>query len=666
MIFKKLELKNWIAFQEADINFSTKKNKNITLIRGNNKGGKTAILRAIRWALYGNTGDIDIYKKPLQILNRESYNNGSFDLQVSLEIRNGNSDIKIIRSLKPKKGIANKPKNNDFSESFSVLVDGSAVRDEEQYIKELLDEEVADFFMFDGENLKEYQKLSNNPSQSKMLQSKIEKIIRRPYLKSARDDLEVIHSKLRSKINSASNDDILKAIEAKLEILESLIAQKESDKELSNGYVLAETEKLKEAKAHLDSFGAKNDAVLNINIVEAAIPIKEEQIKEFKSEISNLLTDSWKGIIGKIATLQSDRFTSRKADLQSQKNTAIENSYLKQLLESSLKQNKCLLCDENPLTPQKKEIYKAKLNQLIEDSDAIIEDSHSAELESLTALDSYKAFNSIDFLSEKSEKLDICENELATLMIRKEDCEQEVGKQGKAIAEAQLAFTDTETELARVNSGLEDAVMELDGPDARGQTDLYGPEGLYQAKKIADEAEAKYSENQPTNADKEHLKQIKLLKTLFEDALDDLSIDLKDKVQEIANRMNSDMTPYESSISLEINDHFGLQVLDGGGMPIETSAAGNQIVGLSLIHALKEASDIQGPLLIDTPVGRVDLDHRAKILESFSNLPHQVIMLVHSGEIAIGSDLEKIINPSIGAYYEINKEHDSLSVITKT
>ena len=459
MIFKKLELKNWIAFQEADINFSTKKNKNITLIRGNNKGGKTAILRAIRWALYGNTGDIDIYKKPLQILNRESYNNGSFDLQVSLEIRNGNSDIKIIRSLKPKKGIANKPKNNDFSESFSVLVDGSAVRDEEQYIKELLDEEVADFFMFDGENLKEYQKLSNNPSQSKMLQSKIEKIIRRPYLKSARDDLEVIHSKLRSKINSASNDDILKAIEAKLEILESLIAQKESDKELSNGYVLAETEKLKEAKAHLDSFGAKNDAVLNLNIVEAAIPIKEEQIKEFKSEISNLLTDSWKGIIGKIATLQSDRFTSRKADLQSQKNTAIENSYLKQLLESSLKQNKCLLCDENPLTPQKKAIYKAKLNQLIEDSDAIIEDSHSAELESLTALDSYKAFNSIDFLSEKSEKLDICENELATLMIRKEDCEQEVGKQGKAIAEAQLAFTDTETELARVNSGLKDAVM---------------------------------------------------------------------------------------------------------------------------------------------------------------------------------------------------------------
>ena len=208
--------------------------------------------------------------------------------------------------------------------------------------------------------------------------------------------------------------------------------------------------------------------------------------------------------------------------------------------------------------------------------------------------------------------------------------------------------------------------MELDGPYARGQTDLYGPEGLYQAKKIADEAEAKYSENQPTNADKEHLKQIKLLKTLFEDALDDLSIDLKDKVQEIANRMNSDMTPYESSISLEINDHFGLQVLDGGGMPIETSAAGNQIVGLSLIHALKEASDIQGPLLIDTPVGRVDLDHRAKILESFSNLPHQVIMLVHSGEIAIGSDLEKIINQSIGAYYEINKEHDSLSVITKT
>jgi len=666
MIFKKLELKNWIAYQDAEINFSTNRNKNITLIRGNNKGGKTAILRSIRWALYGNTGDIDIYKKPLDLLNRVSYKEGIFDMQVSLVISNGKSDIKIIRSLKPKKGIGKNPRNIDFYESFAVLVDGSSVRDEDQYIKELLDEEVADFFMFDGENLKEYQKLSNNPSKSKMLQSKIEKIIRRPYLKSAKEDLQIIHDALRNKINSASNDEILKAIEGKLEILEAVIAQKESDRELSRGYVLVETEKLKEATAHRDSFGSKNEAVLNLTKVESAIPLKEDQIRELKSEISSLVTDSWKGVIGKIAILQSDRFASRKADLQFKKDTIIENSYLKQLLESSLKQNKCLLCDENPLSAQKKEIYKAKLKQLIEDSDSTIEDAHSTELESLAALDSYKAFNSIDSLSEKTGKLDICENELATLIIQKEEYEQEVGKQGKAIEEAQLAVDATDAELARVTSGLEDAVMELDGPDARGQSDLYGSEGLYQAKKIKDDAEAKYSENQPTNADKEHLKQIKLLKTLFEDALDDLSIDLKEKVQEIANRMNSAMTPYESSISLKINDHFGLQVLDGDGMPIETSAAGNQIVGLSLIHALKEASDIQGPLLIDTPVGRVDLDHRAKILESFSNLPHQVIMLVHSGEIAINSDLENIINPSIGAYFEIHKVHDSLSSISKT
>jgi len=666
MIFKKLELKNWIAYQEAEINFSTKNTKNITLIRGNNKGGKTAILRAIRWALYGNTGDVDIYKKPLDLLNRVSYKEGSFDMQVSLVIGNGKSDIKIIRSLKPKKGIANKPNNSDFSESFSVVVDGSSVREEEQYIKELLDEEVADFFMFDGENLKEYQKLSNNPSKSKMLQNKIEKIIRRPYLKSAKDDLEVIHAALRSKINSASNDDILKAIEVKLEILEDLIRQKEIDRDLSSGYVLAETEKLKEARAHRDSFGSKNEAVLTLNTVEAGIPLKEGQINAFKSDISDLLTDSWKGVIGKIAILQSDKFAARKANLQSQKDTVIENSYLKQLLESSLKENKCFLCDEEPLTTQKKEIYQAKLKQLIADSDVTIEDSQLAELESLASLDSYKASNSVDTLFSLNATLDICESELATLIIKKEECKLEVGKQSKDIQEAQEAVDVSREELARVNSGLTDAVMELDGPNARGQSDLYGSEGLYQAKKSQDDAEAKYSENQPTNADKEHLKQIKVLKTLFEDALDDLSIDLKNKVQEIANRMNSAMTPYESSISLEINDHFGLQVLDGDGMPFETSAAGNQIVGLSLIHALKEASDIQGPLLIDTPVGRVDLDHRASILESFCSFPHQVIMLVHDGEISKDSDLENIINPSIGAYYEINKEHDSLSAISKT
>ena len=40
-------------------------------------------------------------------------------------------------------------------------------------------------------------------------------------------------------------------------------------------------------------------------------------------------------------------------------------------------------------------------------------------------------------------------------------------------------------------------------------------------------------------------------------------------------------------------------------------------------------------------------------------------MLVHSGEIDTGSDLENIINPHIGAYFEIERKHDSLSVITK-
>tara|TARA_B110000008_G_scaffold272044_1_gene304260 strand:+ start:2076 stop:4073 length:1998 start_codon:yes stop_codon:yes gene_type:complete len=664
MIFKRLELKNWIAYQEADINFSTKKNKNITLIRGNNKGGKTTIMRAIRWALYGNTGDIDIYKKPLDILNRDSYKNGSFDLKVSLVIGRGKSDIKITRSLKLKKGIANKPKNNDFSESFSVLDGGSAVRDEEKFIKDLLDEDVADFFMFDGENLKEYQKLSNNPSKSKILQSKIEKIIRRPYLKSARDDLKVIHAALRSQINSQSNDEVLNAIESKLEVLEDLIDQKVKDRELSNGYVLAETEKLKEAMAHRDSFGAKNEAISNLNAVEVAIPLKEKEIEGLKSEFSTLLEDAWKGVIGKIATLQSNRFDARKADLQSRKDEAIENSFLKKLLESSIKKNKHILCDD-PLTKETKKIYQLEIKKIIENLDSTIVDSHSAELESLSALDSYKAYNSVDSLLKISEKLDICENELATLIIQKEDYEQEVGNQGKLIQVAQEAVEASREELTRVQAGLEDAERELDGPNARGQSDIYGPEGLYQAQKRTEEAEAQYSADQPTNADKQHLKKIKHLRTLFEDALDDLSIDLKNTVQEIANRMNSDMTPYESSVSLEINDHFGLQVLDGDGMQIETSAAGNQIVGLSLIHALKEASDFQGPLLIDTPVGRVDLDHRAAILKSFSSLPHQVIMLVHSGEIDTGSDLENIINPHIGAYFEIERKHDSLSVITK-
>ena len=57
MILHELYCDNFIKFKSPQtINFAAGK-KHITFINGDGRAGKTTIFRAIRWALYGNTGD---------------------------------------------------------------------------------------------------------------------------------------------------------------------------------------------------------------------------------------------------------------------------------------------------------------------------------------------------------------------------------------------------------------------------------------------------------------------------------------------------------------------------------------------------------------------------------------------------------------------------------
>ena len=51
-----VEIKNFRLLKDIKIEFSTNPKKNLTVIRASNASGKTSLLNALQWALYGNTG----------------------------------------------------------------------------------------------------------------------------------------------------------------------------------------------------------------------------------------------------------------------------------------------------------------------------------------------------------------------------------------------------------------------------------------------------------------------------------------------------------------------------------------------------------------------------------------------------------------------------------
>ena len=661
MIFKKLELKNWVAYKKAQIDFSTDKKKNVTLFRGNNLGGKTTIMRAIRWALYGDTGDVNIYKNPLDLINRDSASAGNYDLSVKLTLNVDGKDIDLIRSFNLKPGVK-QPSNNDFEESFSILENGKAiVQDPERYVQKVFDKEISDFFIFDGEKLQEYQKLCNDPKKSQKLQNTIEKLIRRPYLKAALSDLKIYQKDLRDKIQANSTDTILDMISKKLNEVSDLKNLKNQDLERLEKNLLEEEENLKLAKSKRDAFGEKNDKVARLNEIRGSINEIEPRIESLRENLRELHEDSWQKVLG-MAASSSKNEAKKNLRLFKESNKSNQNSVsLIHLMKESIENDICMLCDEKPLGEEKKASFQLKIDKL--ENENLQSGSKLDSSKFIFQIDQYIRNKKLDKLSKVTETLLSEEDKLSRLKIEKEDIEIGLGKDKGEIAEAQQAVDSIFEETVILETDIGNLKRELDGPDAVGQGDHYGPDGIVKAEKDLQNQYDQLLDKQPTSKEKEHLEEVNKLVSVFDDSISDLSNKLKDQVETRAKNVFEKLIPDEfKGYSVKINEKFGLMFLSNDEQ-METSAAGNLFVALALIDALKDSTGIKGPMIIDTPLGRVDLDGRERVLEEFPRMSDQCVILVHSGEIEENSNLDDVLSNNVGKYYEIKKISENESTI---
>jgi DNA sulfur modification protein DndD len=87
---------------------------------------------------------------------------------------------------------------------------------------------------------------------------------------------------------------------------------------------------------------------------------------------------------------------------------------------------------------------------------------------------------------------------------------------------------------------------------------------------------------------------------------------------------------------IEIDKDGSVRVFDAAGTDIsqaEASAGENQIFATSLISAVGGLVGSQLPLVIDTPLGRLDTGHRERVLDFFKNGGSQVIILSQPEEV---------------------------------
>src|SRR5206468_3080787 len=105
---------------------------------------------------------------------------------------------------------------------------------------------------------------------------------------------------------------------------------------------------------------------------------------------------------------------------------------------------------------------------------------------------------------------------------------------------------------------------------------------------------------------------------------------LRRRVETLASESFKEMTTQKAYRGLEINENYGLRIVDSTGRTVSIRSAGaEQVVALSLIDGLNRTGRAIGPVVMDTPFGRLDPKHRDNVLRYLPSVTSQFVLLVH-------------------------------------
>ena len=87
-------------------------------------------------------------------------------------------------------------------------------------------------------------------------------------------------------------------------------------------------------------------------------------------------------------------------------------------------------------------------------------------------------------------------------------------------------------------------------------------------------------------------------------------------------------------MGLSINESYGLSIIHRDGRPEEARSAGAEhVVALALMGALHNSAPFRGPIVMDSPFGRLDASHTENVVSSLPLMAEQVVILVYEAEV---------------------------------
>ena len=158
MLIKYIKLKNFRQFKgEHKINFSTDKEKNVTIVMGDNGSGKTTLEQAFLWCLYGQN---NFQNKGLLNLEIENTRYATVEVELYIEHHAVEYKIKRIQSYRRTNFVWEPDVPQVFLDIRNTTggwdkIDATVIRSK---LNRIMAEQLSQFFFFDGEHLSDMSK----------------------------------------------------------------------------------------------------------------------------------------------------------------------------------------------------------------------------------------------------------------------------------------------------------------------------------------------------------------------------------------------------------------------------------------------------------------------------------------------------------------------------
>lgn len=637
MKFNKLTIENYKSFRlPTVIQFpQSEEGKSIFLIGGMNGAGKTSIMEAINICLYGAKTDW-LYK----YINRKELSMGNAYVSFELEFETDDHETVLIqRSWST--GATDKPKARDLQEKLVVVRDGKRVSVQnkemwQDYINNTIPQSITQFFFFDGEKI---QEIAADDHSEVRLKSSLEAALGIQYISKLVDDILYLKQEERRNFVEISDEDI--------DFKESELRKEQ--RKLKN-----KTDEKDDLTVELENFTKERDeaqerfrALFNID-VESTETAKQREKKriQLSTKASQLevqiktLTEQYLpwAIAGKLfEEIKLQIENERESDKQNAL-SANARELSKKIVESIDKPEPII---EKPLSSEQKSKLEERVYKLLSDNNSA---EAIRKILNLSERDAAKVLVRIEEV-EQSEIM-----QLEQLLVEKQEIDADIlsieNSMSTIATESERELFETlqntiegcQTQIGRISaklSNLNDEIIHLQDKISEIEKEI---DRLYEKHRISKE-KVDFIKECDALANMLNIYIVKLRKQKI--------LMLQEKTFEMYKMLSSksglikDMEINEKTYEITIRDRNGHEMKKSG-----LSAGEKEVFAVSLLWGLAQTSQLNLPIVIDTPLSRLDSVHRDNIVNHyFPNAAEQVVIL--STDTEVDSNYFKNLEPHL-------------------